>query len=58
MVLDYKVHDAFDCSAVFIGLQAAHGRREFMNDLELGRAQGFVAAWQKIRYVLFPDFLE
>ena len=30
-------------------LQAAHGRREFMNALELGRAQGYVTAWTKIR---------
>ena len=49
MLLESNVHQAFDPSAVFIGLEAAQGRREFMNDLELGRAQGFIAAWQQIR---------
>ena len=49
LLVSTKVHDKFDCSHVFLCLQAAHGRREFMNALELGRAQGFVTAWTKIR---------
>ena len=47
------VHDKYDANLTYYNLKTARGQRSNMSSLELGRAQGFLYAWNHLKWVYF-----